>query len=220
MTNDRQGVLLVVSGPSGVGKGTVIAGLLAAHPDIRRSVSCTTRVQRPGEQDGRDYYFISTERFEQMQQAGELLEWAVVHKDLKYGTPWAPVEEALAAGQDIVLEIDYQGVRSVRDQLGERAVLVFVAPPSWDALLQRLQQRHTESPEAIGKRLASARREIANMQMYEYVIINDELSEAISALEAVLRAERQRLDRSDWGRLQQRLLQEAEHGQEYTDECV
>lgn len=145
-----------------------------------------------------------------MQQAGELLEWATVHEDLKYGTPRAPVEQALEAGQDIILEIDYQGARAVREQLGEKAVLVFIAPPSWQALLERLQKRHTESQEAISKRLASARREIANMQMYEYVIINDELPDAIRALEAVLIAERHRHERSDWHGLQQRLREEAD----------
>ncbi len=210
MTNKGAGVLLVVSGPSGVGKGTVIAGVLAAHPEVRRSISCATRPRRPGEQDGQDYYFISPKEFERKQQAGEFLEWATVHKDLKYGTPRRPVEEALQAGQDIILEIDYQGARAVREQLGEKAVLVFIAPPSWEALLERLQKRHTESQEAIEKRLASARREIANIQMYEYVIINDELPEAIRALEAVLIAERHRRQRSDWQRLQQRLGEEAD----------
>ena len=196
-----------------MGKGTVIAGLLEAHPEVCRSISCTTRPRRRAEQNGEVYYFVSPDEFERMQQAGELLEWARVHEDLKYGTPRAPVEEALAAGQDIVLEIDYQGARSVREQLGEGAVLVFVAPPSWDALLQRLQKRHTESQEAISKRLDSARREISNMPMYKYVIINDELSEAISALEAILLAEHHHRERSDWHRLQERLLEEADSSQ-------
>ena len=203
--------MLVVSGPSGVGKGTVITGLLEAYPAVRRSISCTTRPPRPGEEDGRNYYFISPERFERMQQAGEFLEWAVVHKDLSYGTPWEPVKATLEAGQDIVLEIDYQGARAVREQLGEQAVLVFIAPPSWDALLHRLQKRHTESQEDITKRLDSARREISNMQMYKYVIINDELSEAIGALKAILLAERPQRARWEGHALQQRLFAEAEH---------
>ena len=220
MTDRTKGVLLVVSGPSGVGKGTVISGLLDVHAEVRRSVSCTTRPRRPTQQDGQDYHFISVQEFERKVEAGEFLEWAVVHKDLRYGTPRAPVEAALAAGQDMILEIDYQGARSVREQMGERAVLVFIAPPSWDALLQRLQQRHTESPEAIAKRLASAQREIANLHMYEYVIINDELAEAVRALEAVLIAERHRGARTDWHRLQQDLLDQADHSQEHTDECI
>ena len=213
MTDRRQGILLVISGPSGVGKGTVIKRLLAAHPEVRRSVSCTTRGARQGEQDGRDYYFVSPQRFEQMQQQGELLEWAVVHEDLKYGTPRAPVQQALGAGHHIVLEIDYQGAQAVREQLSEQAVLVFITPPSWQSLLQRLEKRHTEAPEEVAKRLDSARREISNMAMYEYIIVNDQLDEAIIALEAVLLAERHMRKRTDWQQLQQQLLQQAEEGQ-------
>ncbi len=206
----RQGVLLVVSGPSGVGKGTVIRGLMERHPELKLSVSCTTRPPRPGEVDGSDYHFVSVQEFERMREAGELLEWAVVHQDIFYGTPRKPVEEALARGEDIVLEIDYQGARSVRSLMPQQAALVFIAPPSWSALLERLEKRHTERPEEVAKRLASARREIAHMNMFQYIIVNDVLDEAVDALEAVLLAERCRLGRVNWQELADAILAEAD----------
>lgn len=205
-----RGVLLVVAGPSGVGKGTMIRRLLQRYPRVRLSVSCTTRQPRPGEVNGRDYWFVSGEEFQRMRDAGELLEWAVVHQDIWYGTPRAPVEEAMARGEDIILEIDYQGARSVRRLMGDQAALVFVAPPSWQALIDRLRGRHTEAPEDLAKRLASARREIAHMDMFDYVIINDDLDGAVRELEAILVAERHRTPRLDWQELQQRLLAEAD----------
>ena len=211
-TVERQGLLLVVSGPSGVGKGTVIRGVMARHPEVKLSVSCTTRPPRPGEVDGQDYHFVSVEEFEAMREAGELLEWAVVHGDIFYGTPRKPVEEAIARGEDMILEIDYQGARSVRGLLGRRAVLVFIAPPSWDALLERLRKRHTERPEEVAKRLESARREIAHINMFEYVVVNDVLEEAVDALEAILVAERTRLGRLKWERLAEAILADAEAG--------
>ncbi|NPV46915.1 MAG: guanylate kinase [Armatimonadetes bacterium] len=200
---------MVVSGPSGVGKGTVIARMLARLPDVSRSVSCTTRPPRPGEVAGRDYHFVSTDEFRRMREAGELLEWAVVHQDLLYGTPRRPVEEALATGQDIILEIDYQGARSVRQILGERAVLVFIAPPSWGALVERLQGRSTEDAEATSKRLASAIHELAHVEAFEYLIINDDLDAAVDNLQGVLLAERQRLTRLQWRPFVEDLLREA-----------
>lgn len=201
--------MLVVSGPSGVGKGTVIKRMLARLPDVSRSVSCTTRPPRPGEVAGRDYHFVSTDEFRRMREAGELLEWAVVHQDLLYGTPRQPVEEALAKGQDIILEIDYQGARSVRQILGERAVLVFIAPPSWGALVERLRGRSTEDDEATRKRLASAIHELAHVEAFEYLIINDDLDAAVDNLQSVLLAERQRLGRLQWRPFVEDLLREA-----------
>jgi len=204
-----RGILLVVAGPSGVGKGTMISGLLERHPRVQWSVSCTTRDPRPGEVDGRDYHFVSPAEFERMIAAGELLEWAIVHGTHAYGTPRVPVEEALAAGQDMVLEIDYQGARSIRQALPE-AVLVFVAPPSTEALLARLEGRNTEEPEAVLRRLRSARTEFRHMGIFHFLIVNDDLGAAIDALEAVYLAERQRLHRADWQGLQARLLGEME----------
>jgi len=210
MGDTGRGILLVVSGPSGVGKGTVISGLMERYPVVELSVSCTTRPPRVGESDKRDYYFISDNEFEQMRRSGELLEWAQVHDRHFYGTPRAPVQEALAAGRTLVLEIDYQGAKSVREQLGDQAVLVFVAPPSWPALIERLRKRHTESPQAIAERLASARKEIENMGMYDYVVINDKVAEAVQQLSGILLAEQQTMERFDWRRLRDELLAQAD----------
>ncbi|MGD9496345.1 MAG: guanylate kinase [Armatimonadota bacterium] len=204
-----RGILLVVAGPSGVGKGTLISGLRQRHPDIEWSVSCTTRAPRAGEVDGRDYHFVSADEFRRMVREGELLEWAVVHGTDRYGTPRAPVEDVLRRGGAVVLEIDYQGARSVRQAMPE-AVLVFVAPPSIEALLERLARRNTESQDALQRRLRSARTEFQHMGMFSYLIVNDDLAAAIDALEAIYRAERQRLHRADWRGLQRALLQDME----------
>ena len=206
---DRQGVLLVVSGPSGVGKGTLINGILQRHPDVRRSVSCTTRGPRPGEKHGEAYYFVTREEFAHLRDADQLLEWAVVHQDLFYGTPREPVEEALAEGRDIILEIDYQGARSVRQIMGDRATLVFIAPPQWQALAARLEGRSTEDSEATQKRLASAVHELAHIELFDYLVVNDEVEAAQAQLEAVLLAERQRLERLEWKPFVDGLLREA-----------
>lgn len=207
----KQGVLLVVAGPSGVGKGTITSEILKAHPEVRRSVSCTTRDPRPGEVEGEDYCFVSVEQFQQMREAGELLEWALVHQDLLYGTPKAPVEQALERAEDIILEIDYQGARSVRQIMGDRATLVFVAPPSWDDLENRLEGRSTEDGEATKKRLGSAIHEFAHVELFEYLIINDDLEAAVRQLEAILLAERQRLERLDWRPFVETLMRGAGH---------
>jgi guanylate kinase len=205
----KEGVLLVVSGPSGVGKGAVIGELLARHPEVHKSVSCTTRNPRPGEVEGQDYFFVTPAQFAQLREDEGLLEWAVVHQDLQYGTPRQPVEEALAEGKDIILEIDYQGARSVRDIMGDRAALVFVAPPRWDSLVSRLRGRSTEDEEATKKRLASAIHELAHVELFEYLIINDDLQVAVGELEAILLAERQRIDRMDWKPFVEGLRKEA-----------
>jgi len=204
-----RGILLVVAGPSGVGKGTLIRGLRERHPGIEWSVSCTTRRPRPGEVDGRDYHFVGREEFLRMARAGELLEWALVHARDFYGTPRAPIEEALAAGRDMVVEIDYQGARSMRAALPE-AVLVFVAPPSISALCERLQGRNTESDDAMKRRLRSARTEFEHMGMFGHLIVNDELAAAIDALEAIYLAERQRTTRAHWRELRASLLEDLE----------
>lgn len=203
----RRGMLLVVAGPSGVGKGTLIRELLQRHPDIQRSVSCTTRDPRPGEREGVDYHFLSDAEFARMRDEGELLEWALVHGIDRYGTPRAPVEQALDAGRDIVLEIDYQGARSVRSRLPE-AVTVFVAPPTAEALRERLVGRNTEDALAMQRRMRSAAIEFANMGMFEYVLVNDDLQRAHDDLEAIYLAERMRSRRSGWPSLQAQLLSE------------
>ena len=210
MGNAGHGILLVVSGPSGVGKGTVISGLMERHPDVELSVSCTTRPPRAGESGENDYQFVSHGEFEQMRRSGQLLEWAQVHGRHYYGTPREPVQDALAAGRTLVLEIDYQGAKSVREQLGDQAVLVFVAPPSWQALIERLHKRHTESEHAIAERLASAREEIENMAMHDYVVVNDEVAEAVQQLSGILLAEQQTMERFDWRWLRDELLAQAD----------
>lgn len=210
MADSGRGILLVVSGPSGVGKGTVISGLMERYPDVELSVSCTTRLRRPGEVDGENYHFVSDGEFEQMRRSGQLLEWAQVHDRHFYGTSRQPVEQAVAAGRTLVLEIDYQGAKSVREQLGDQAVLVFIAPPSWQALIERLRKRHTESEQAIAERLASAREEIENMGMYDYVVVNDEVAEAVQQLSGILLAEQQTIERFDWRRLRDELLAQAD----------
>jgi len=197
----------VVSGPSGVGKGTVIRELMRRRPQLRRSISCTTRAARKNETNGVEYFFVTVEDFARMRDAGELLEWATVHTDTSYGTPRKPVEDALAAGQDIILEIDYQGARTVRCALGRKAVLVFIAPPAWDELESRLVGRETESPEAVRMRLNTARREIAHMDLFEYVIVNHKVKEATDELEAILVAEGCRAARVDRDGLVRTLLE-------------
>lgn len=198
-------MLLVVAGPSGVGKGTLIRALLERHDQVQWSVSCTTREPRAGETPGVDYHFVSTDEFERMSRDGELLEWALVHGSDHYGTPRAPVEEALATGCDIVLEIDYQGARSVRAALPE-AVTVFVAPPSAEALTERLGERNTESAEAVTRRLRTAQIEFSYMGMFDYLLVNDELARAIDDMEAIYLAEGMRMRRSGMRALQRRLL--------------
>ncbi|MEN6640802.1 MAG: guanylate kinase [Armatimonadia bacterium] len=207
----KQGVLLVVAGPSGVGKGTIINRIIERNPEVRCSVSCTTRAPRPGEVDGQDYYFVTVDEFHRMREQGELLEWALVHQDLLYGTPRKPVEEALERAEDLILEIDYQGARSLRQALGDRATLVFVAPPRWQDLVDRLHGRSTEDDEATKKRLGSAIHEFAHVELFEYLIINEDLEQAVSQLEAILKSERQRLKRLNWEPFIEGLLRDAGH---------
>jgi guanylate kinase len=210
MELSRRGILLVVSGPSGVGKGTLIKGVLGKYPRIRLSVSCTTRAPRPGEREGVDYFFVSPVEFSRMRAAGELLEWAEVYPGLNYGTPRGPVEAALARGEDIILEIDDQGAQSVRTIRGDGAVLIFVAPPSFAELHRRLADRQTESATQLRARLITARAEIADMGAYDYVIVNDRVAPATAQLEAVLLAERAAQAAVDWQGLQAALLAEAD----------
>jgi guanylate kinase len=210
MQLQRRGILLVVSGPSGVGKGTLIKGVLAKYPQTRLSVSCTTRPPRPGEREGVDYFFLSPGEFERRRDGGALLEWAEVYPGLNYGTPRGPVEEALAQGEDIILEIDDQGARQVRRLMGERAVLVFVAPPSFAELCRRLAGRKTESAEQLRARLTAERAKIADMGAYDYVIVNDQVAPATERLEAVLLAQQVAHAVVDWQSLRAALLAEAD----------
>lgn len=190
----RRGWAFVLSSPSGGGKTTVISHLLQRVPALIRSVSVTTRIPRPGERNGREYHFVSEDRFRQMLRAGQLIEWAKVH-GAYYGTPQAEILRAIERGQDIVLTIDVQGARKIRKALGNLAVLVFLKPPSMSHLKSRLLSRQTESPESLKQRMRAAHREMKSAAWYDYVVVNDRLQEAVDQLEAIVRAERARVRR-------------------------
>ncbi|OYO24273.1 guanylate kinase [Enemella dayhoffiae] len=171
----------VVSGPAGVGKGTLVAGLLARHPEVWLSTSVTTRAPRTGEVDGVHYHFISEAEFDQLLAADGLLEWALVHGSARYGTPRRPVEEAVAAGRTVLLEIELQGARQIRQSWPE-ASFIFVAPPNWDELVHRLEGRNTETAAQRERRLATARTELAAQDEFDHVIVNAELRQAVDEL--------------------------------------
>lgn len=167
--------LTVIAGPTAVGKGTVVRHILENFDNVHLSVSATTRDPRPGEVDGVDYYFLSHDEFDRMVAAGEMLEFAVVHGLNKYGTPRKPVEAALASGKQVLLEIDIQGARQVKQAMPE-ALLVFIAPPSWQELERRLSMRGTESAEEQAKRLTTAKTELAAQQEFDAVVINEDVA--------------------------------------------
>jgi len=179
--------LVVLAGPTAVGKGTVAAYVRDNFPEVWLSVSMTTRTPRPREVDGTHYRFIDDEQFERMRLAGEFLEWAVVHGRAKYGTPREPVDEMLAAGRMALLEIDLQGARQVREQI-PGALFVFLAPPSWDELVRRLVGRGTESEEERAARLDTARHELAAQPEFDVTIINDNVQRAGEELVSLIRA--------------------------------
>jgi guanylate kinase len=178
--------LVVLAGPTAVGKGSVAATIREDHPDVWISVSATTRKPRPGEIDGFHYHFVSDEEFDRMIADGELLEYAVVHGHAKYGTPRGPVEAALASGRPALLEIDLQGARQVRETAPE-ALFVFLAPPSWEELVRRLVGRGTETEEERERRLATARTELAAEQEFDVTIVNREVHAAADELVTLMR---------------------------------
>lgn len=188
-----QGLLLILSGPSGVGKGTVCRRLLGLKSRLKLSVSMTTRPPRPGEVDGSDYHFTCPERFQRMIDGAEFLEWAVVHGH-HYGTPRNEVACALDGGVDLLLEIDIQGARQVRRAM-PGAVSIFLAPPSEKALRERIAGRGTEDPERIRLRLETARLEMSEFSYYDYLVINETVEEAASQLSAIIDAEKCRVGR-------------------------
>lgn len=187
------GFLLVISGPSGVGKGTLVERLVAARPDCVFSISATTRPRRSGEQDGVQYQFLDRAEFERRREAGEFLEWAEVHGEL-YGTPARFADEQARAGRIVVLDVDVQGGASVR-KLRPDAVSVFVYPPSLEVLRKRLEARNTDRPDVLARRLANAPGELAQYREYDYLVINDVLEEAAGRLIAVVDVERARVGR-------------------------
>ena len=173
--------LTVLAGPTAVGKGTVSADIRARYPQVWLSVSMTTREPRPGEVDGLHYHFVTPERFDEMASRGELLEWAVVHGRNRYGTPRGPVEQHLAAGEPVLLELDLQGARQVRASMPD-AQFIFLAPPSWDELVRRLVGRGTEDAEERERRLQTARVELAAEPEFDHTIINDDVQRATDEL--------------------------------------
>jgi guanylate kinase len=181
-----RGRLTVLAGPTAVGKGTVAADIRRNHPEVWISVSATTRKPRPGEVHGRHYWFVSDEEFDELVASGQLLEWAVVHKGARYGTPRKPVEEALAAGRPALLEIDLQGARQVRRTMPE-ALFVFLAPPSWEELVRRLVGRGTETPEERERRLETAREELAAESEFDVTVVNTEVHAASEELVALIK---------------------------------
>ncbi len=190
----RKGELLIISAPSGAGKTTICRKLLARRKDLRYSVSCTTRSPRPGERDGKHYFFLSREDFKRKIQRGELLEWAMVH-DEYYGTPRRFIEEQIKRGSDVVMAIDVQGAMSIRRK-HPTAILVFVLPPSMDALKARLANRRDAS-EIVAKRLANSRGELAAAKNYAYVVVNDTLEKAVEQISCILTAETLKTSRFD-----------------------
>lgn len=177
--------LTVLAGPTAVGKGSVSADIRAHHPEVWISVSATTRSPRPGEQHGVHYWFVSDAEFDRMVTENDLLEWAVVHTAARYGTPRGPVEEALAAGRPALLEIDLQGARQVHAAMPD-ALMVFLAPPSWEELVRRLVGRGTEGEEERERRLATARQELAAETEFDVTVVNHEIHAAAEELVALM----------------------------------
>lgn len=181
-----RGRLVVLAGPSAVGKSTVVSRLRGAVPDLYFSVSMTTRAPRPGEVDGQDYFFVTPEHFQGRIDRGEMLEWADIHGGLqRSGTPAGPVREAMEAGRPVLVEVDLAGARNIKRLLPE-ANTVFLAPPSWDILVQRLTGRGTETPEVIERRLTTAREELDAQGEFDVVVVNDDVDTAVASIAEIL----------------------------------
>lgn len=190
----RRGVMLVLSSPSGAGKSTIARNILDNVPGFELSVSVTTRQRRASEIEGVHYHFIGKDEFEVRRDSGKLLEWAEVHGNC-YGTPRAPVEEALSAGRDMLFDIDWQGAAQLRAKMPEDIVSIFVLPPSMKELLARLKRRAEDPEDVIATRLANARSEIEQWREYDYVIVNDDLNGAYDSVRSIILAERLKIER-------------------------
>jgi guanylate kinase len=191
---ERHGIVFIVSGPSGAGKSTLVEALLARIPDLTASISCTTRTPRPNEQNGREYHFVDAVAFARRRDAGEFAEWAEVHGSL-YGTPRRPLDDAVADGRDMLLDIDVQGARTLKRAYREAAVAVMVFPPSWDELERRLRARRTEDDATVVRRLTRARDEAGALLDYDYWIVNADVESTVQRLEAIVLAERAKVGR-------------------------
>jgi guanylate kinase len=192
---NKEGLLIVISGPAGVGKGVICKGLMTRNPNIKMSVSVTTRQKRPREVEGVNYFFKTREEFEKMIGAGEFLEYAYVFNTNYYGTPKAYVEEELRSGTDIILEIDVNGAMKAKKEYQD-AICIFIAPPDLGTLKSRLIGRGTETPEAVERRFEEAISEIGRIGEYDYVVINDVVDKAVGSIESILSAERCKVKRN------------------------
>ncbi|MDK1384923.1 guanylate kinase [Sinorhizobium sp. 8-89] len=190
----RRGLMLVISSPSGAGKSTIARNLLEADPELSISVSVTTRARRPSEIEGRHYFFKSIREFEALRATDSLLEWAEVHGNF-YGTPRDAVEAAMAEGRDMLFDIDWQGAQQLQEKMGGDVVSIFILPPSMAELQSRLHRRAEDSEDVIATRLANSRAEIEHWREYDYIVVNDDLDRAFSAVRAIVEAERLRRDR-------------------------
>lgn len=193
----RRGVLLIVSSPSGAGKTSLCRRLMADHADLTLSVSATTRPIRPGEVDGRDYHFVTDEAFDQLIAEDAMLEWANVH-GYRYGSPRAPIDAALAYGQDVLFDIDWQGARDIASKSPHDAVRVFILPPSLAELRRRLVTRSQDSIEVIERRVGNAKGEIAHCNEFDYVFVNDDFDRSYAELAHIYHAERSKRTRNLW----------------------
>jgi guanylate kinase len=191
---ERRGLMFVLSSPSGAGKTTLSRMLVAETPALQMSVSATTRPKRPGEVDGKDYYFVDQARFEAMVANDDLLEFATVFGN-RYGTPRAPVEAALSSGKDILFDIDWQGTQQLRSRSPSDVVSVFILPPSVAALEQRLHTRAQDSEEVIRGRMKKAGDEMSHFDAYDYIVVNDNIGIAFEAVKSILRAEQLKRER-------------------------
>jgi guanylate kinase len=190
----RRGLMLVLSSPSGAGKTTLSRKLLESDPGVELSISVTTRKQRPGEVDGRDYHFVDAARFDAMVANDELLEWAHVFGN-RYGTPRAPVDAALARGRDVLFDIDWQGTQQLRERANRDLVSIFVLPPSIPDLERRLRARAQDSDEVIHARMTKAADEMSHWAEYDYVVINTDIDHAFAEVQSILAAERLKRER-------------------------
>ena len=188
-TRQRRGLLIVLSSPSGAGKSTISRLLLAADKEVTMSISATTRAKRPGEAEGIDYHFVDDAEFDRMIAANEFVEWAHVF-GCRYGTPKAPVKQALRQGRDILFDIDWQGTQQLQAAMGEDLVSIFILPPSMEELERRLRSRGTDSDEVIADRMSRAAAEISHWPEYEYVLVNRDMDQCLGQVRAIVAAER------------------------------
>ena len=193
----RRGLLIVLSSPSGAGKTTISRMLLDAEPEMAMSVSATTRPRRPGETEGRDYYFVDDAEFDRMIVENEFVEWATVF-GYRYGTPKAPVKQALRDGRDILFDIDWQGARQLEPDFGENLVTIFLLPPSMEELERRLRERGTDGEEVIADRMHRAAGEIEHWAEYDYVLVNRDVEQCLANVRGIVAAERSTRVRQTW----------------------